>query len=148
MTALMGIPASGKSTLVESIPNTEVICPDEIRRELTGDRGDQSRNDLVFNTAHERLFNALHEGRDVLFDATNVTASARKALLDIADDAGAETRLIVIRTPFEECKMRNLARVRHQVPAHVMDLMHERFTRSLSEIGYERWDQIVNRWQW
>ena len=141
--ALMGIPASGKSTVVGQMQG-EIICPDDIRRELTGDRGDQSRNEHVFQLAHARLLNCLGDVDDtyddVIFDATNVTASARNALLDIADHCGATKRLIVMRTDFEECKTRNAYRTQHQVPEHVMDRMHERFVRSLSEIGYERWD--------
>lgn len=148
LTVLMGVPAAGKSTLVESMPNLVHISPDLNRERLTGSKSDQSRNAEVFQLAYDETRDLLNSGHDVIFDATNVQKFSRDVLLDIAEEAGAETRLIVLRVPFEECKARNLYRVHGRVPEHIMDIMHERFTRSLSEIGFERWDQIVNRRSW
>jgi len=147
LTVLMGIPASGKSTIVSDMllgVDYEVVSPDQIRQELTGNRGDQSRNDRVFQLAHGQVLNALGDGLDVLFDATNVTASARNALLEIAGRVSAKTTLIILRTPFEVCLERNAYRTKYIVPESVMFLMHERFVRSLSEIGYEDWNTIIN----
>lgn len=141
----MGLPASGKSTLVETIPLLRVVSPDQIREELTGRKGDQSRNDEVFEVAHNTLALYLEANQSVLFDATNVTASARQMLLGISKDVGAETRLIILRTPFAECKARNAER-NEPVPDDVMDRMHFNFARSLAEVAFETWDQIVNYW--
>lgn len=145
--ALMGIPASGKSTFRDTYNQFEdyvIVCPDDIRQELTGNRSDQSRNDFVFANAHTQTWDHLEADRDVIFDATNVTASARAALLEIADKTNASRKLFVLRTPFEDCLERNAYRVQHQVPLLVMYKMHARFVRSLSEIGYESWNAILN----
>jgi len=147
LTVLMGIPASGKSTLVETMPNLKVVSTDQIRKDLTGNHANQDANADVFKIAHGAVEWYLRNDKDVLFDATNVTASARKALLDIADETDAEARLIVLHTPFDECVARNAERDQ-PVPDDVMVRMLVNFTRSLSEIGHETWDQICNWREW
>lgn len=148
LTALMGIPGSGKSTLAAALPNLVLVSPDNNRKLLTGRKEDQSRNDEAFALAYQQLHDALTEGKDVVWDATNIHADARAGILRAASTYNAETRLIVIRTPFEECKARNAERLVGRVPDHVMDRMHAGFIRSLSEIGYEKWHQIVNVWEY
>ena len=146
ITALMGIPAAGKTTLCQSMVNLHFISPDDNRKRLTGSKSDQSRNEEAFDLAHEELRAALKNGEDVLFDSTALTQYARHFILEIAAELDVETRLIILRTPFEECLARNNARVRDRVPEHVMYLMHERFWCSLSQVAFEPWDQIVNCW--
>lgn len=76
----VGISGSGKSTWINANrkSNTVVISPDEIRRELTGNISDQSKNNDVFVLAFKKAIDALNNGNDVIFDATNVTSFHRK----------------------------------------------------------------------
>ena len=142
--ALMGIPAAGKSTLSKQMTNLHRVSVDDYRERLTGDRGNQTRNQEAFRLAHEELREQLSAGVDVLFDSTMLTDYARQQVLDIVAETHSTSRLIIVRTPFEECKARNLARTKGRVPDHVMDIMMFRFGKSLSEIGYEPWDEIIN----
>lgn len=71
----IGISGSGKShygKYIESVFPFEIICPDNIRKELTGSISDQSKNKEVFETSHIRILKALEENKNVYFSATNV----------------------------------------------------------------------------
>ncbi len=151
LVVLMGIPGSGKSSFVQEQlevcdsmdwDRPVVVSTDKIRLELTGDAENQTRNGEVFRLAHHRTVTALLLGYDVMFDATNVTASARKDLLDIAKDAEADTTLMVLRVPFEECLRRNGDRDR-VVPLDIMVKMLVKYTESLHAIGTEAWNNII-----
>lgn len=140
----MGIPGSGKSTVVKQVAATYsavVICPDDIREELTGSAADQSRNKQVFDLAHSRLADALRGDGIVVFDATNVKRFARQNLLDISEKSGATTALLVMDTPFDLCMERNKNRDR-VVPDDAMHRMHKEFMTALNEIHNEPWDNI------
>lgn len=80
----VGISGSGKSTWIRANTdsNTIVVSPDEIRRELTGNISDQTKNNEVFALANKRAADALNAGKNVIFDATNIASRNRKTLLD------------------------------------------------------------------
>ena len=80
----VGISGSGKSTWINANTdtNTVVVSPDDIRRELTGDISDQTKNKEVFQVAFKRAIDGLNAGKDVIFDATNVSSFHRKNMLD------------------------------------------------------------------
>lgn len=86
----VGISGSGKSRLSARFAKTgaKVINPDAIRKELTGDISDQSRNGEVFRIAHRRLDShlKLHPDVDVVFDATNLRLESLKTLAEIAEN--------------------------------------------------------------
>ena len=140
---MMGIPGSGKSTYVrEHYPSTLVVCPDDIREELTGDAADQSRNNEVFALAHERLEAAVSVNLDVVFDATNIKEFARRNILDVCRKHGADTHLIVMMTDFETCSKRNSERDR-VVPLHAMQRMDKEFCEVLANMGRMEWGNIT-----
>lgn len=80
----VGISGSGKSTWIKSNTdsNTIVVCPDDIRKELTGDISNQSKNSEVWSIAFDRIVKALNNGKNVILDATNVNSHDRKRLMD------------------------------------------------------------------
>jgi predicted kinase len=141
---MVGIPGSGKSTAAKQVAkayNATVICPDDIREELTGNAADQSRNKEVFDLAHSRLADALKGDGIVVFDATNVKRFARQNILDISEGSGATTALLVMDTPFDLCMERNKNRDR-VVPDDAMHRMYKEFTTALNEIHDEPWVNI------
>lgn len=81
----VGISGSGKSTFGNKLENATVICPDDIRKELTGDISDQSKNAEVWRIAYDRLRKSLENGEDVYFSATTLTSKNLKALLDVVE---------------------------------------------------------------
>ena len=55
---LIGIPGSGKSTLAESLAksyNATLISTDQLRFQYTGSEENQTKDNLVFTTAHQRI---------------------------------------------------------------------------------------------
>ena len=77
---LVGIPGSGKSTYLRTLKNNNlrVVCPDEIRKTLTGNISDQSRNGEIWKLAEEEINSLLSEGFYVVLDATNVNTALRR----------------------------------------------------------------------
>lgn len=67
----VGISGSGKSTYLNKL-NVPVVCPDDIRKELTGDISDQSQNPKVWFEAYRRLKEYIARDEDVAFSATNL----------------------------------------------------------------------------
>lgn len=121
---LIGIPGSGKSTIAKKyLSHCEIISTDEIRKELFGSAEIQDKGWLVFQTAYSRVANTLEKGKDVVFDATNLTKKDRKKILKFE----AIHIAIVMLTPIDICKQRNASRER-KVPEEVIDRMSNKFT--------------------
>lgn len=74
---MVGIPASGKSTYAAKIPNAVIHSSDALREELFGDVNYQGNNPLLFRTLHKRILSDLKEGKNVVYDATNIYSRNR-----------------------------------------------------------------------
>jgi len=74
----IGISGSGKSTYVaRNFPSEIIVCPDQIRKELTGDISDQRRNKDVWPIAESRLLQNIEKYGRAVLDATNVNRFQR-----------------------------------------------------------------------
>lgn len=79
---MTGLPGSGKSWYAENeLPNTVIHSSDAIRDELLGDVSDQNHQELVFQTLHDRVLSDLRAGKDVVYDATNISYKRRMGFL-------------------------------------------------------------------
>ena len=79
---MVGIPGSGKSWYAENkLPDAVIHSSDAIREELLGDISDQNHQELVFQTLHDRVLSDLRAGKDVVYDATNVSYKRRMGFL-------------------------------------------------------------------
>ena len=111
----IGISGSGKSTWINKESSLEdlglpqgdlIICPYDIRKELTGNVSDQSRNNEVFATAYQRLADSKAE-QDVYWSATSLNP---KNIEDVVSaDAGKHSVCLVW---FESSKDWKLCRTR------------------------------------
>lgn len=138
LTLMVGISGSGKSTHANKIAastNATIVEPDAIRKELTGNASDQSRNGEVFRLAHQRAEALLRKGTDVIVDATNVDKKTRAEWVAIARRCGAEARAVVVDTPVNVAKNRNLNRSRI-VPLDVIDKQARRLTMPTADEGF------------
>ncbi len=135
---MCGIPGAGKSTYVEKLREEgfEVICPDDIRAELTGDPSDQSQNAKVFEIAYSRLENATEKGFDVVFDATNVSVKARKEVLKHCN-TGYTRIAVAVCTSLDEALRRNCKRER-KVPEEVIRRMAANFSLPTEAEGFDK----------
>lgn len=137
---VVGLPASGKSELGDRIKeekNVEIVSSDSIREELFGDRKNQSDNKLVFRVMQERTLEYLAQGKDVLYDATNINSRRRKNLLEcIPDDV--YKRCIYMSAGKQGCINRDKQR-EYSVGVEVIDRMY----KSLQiPMYHEGWDKI------
>jgi predicted kinase len=123
---MVGIVGSGKSTHVKKLQEktgSTIVCPDDIRFELTGDVTDQSKNHYIFyQVVPERIKTALETG-DVIYDATNFNRKNRSEILILAKTLGCHIIVHQMLTTFEECIRRNAARSERVVPDCVLERM-------------------------
>lgn len=134
---LIGLPGSGKSTWSLSIANynTSIISSDTIREELYGDVNDTIHNDETFNFMFSRTVKSLNSGRDVIYDATNLSRKRRINLLKQLP-LGTEKCAVLFAVPFTVCMERNLSRDRI-VPENVMNRMYKSFNVPSTSEGFD-----------
>lgn len=84
----LGIPGSGKTTwrknFISKNPDWKVICPDDLRKEVTGNISDISQDTKVWRIAVSLLEEYLSNKKDVIFDSTACNIVTQKRLENIA----------------------------------------------------------------
>lgn len=126
---LCGIPGVGKTTYAEKYiseyPNTVHLSSDKIRAELWGNESTQGDNNEVFSLMQSRAIEALNNGQNVVYDATNVTRKDRACIISMCPKF-AKIEAHVIFAPIETCIERDAVRER-TVGKAVIDKMLKRF---------------------
>ncbi len=133
---LVGLPASGKSTLSDRLKAKGVVYlnRDSIREELYGDATVQGDYREVSGVLYKRLEEGCDAGAIILADNTHTTVDQRKGTYVRAFDKGyTDFVVLLMDVPLEECIRRNKLRKR-QVPEQVIRDMH----KMLYEIGFPR----------
>ena len=129
MIMLVGLPGSCKSTWAEYyawLHNYTIFSSDAIRKELYGDESEQQDPQKVFRTLHRRIKEALLEGKNCIYDATNLTSKLRRNFLQCISNVNCIKVAKVIWSDYEMCLARNKKRER-KVPEHAMERMLRRF---------------------
>ena len=142
MTMFCGLPASGKSTYAEKLAKETdaiVLSSDAIRWELFGDETDQSHNQKVFQELHKRTKEWLCAGRDVIYDATNISSKRRRAFLNELTKIDCIKNCVIIATPYEQCLKNNRDRAR-QVPEWAIERMYRKWQ---TPHWFEGWDNVT-----
>ena len=126
---LCGIPGSGKSTYakncIERNANAIHLSSDAIRNELYGDENIQGNPGDIFSLMQKRAVEALNNGRDVLYDATNITRKDRAGIISVCPKF-AKIECHIVWAPIETCLERDANRDR-TVGKEVIDRMLKRF---------------------
>lgn len=148
---LVGIPASGKSTLVDHYRKAEyqVISSDLIREEQTAGismdgMSDQERRKInvqVFDAVRRQTQELLKKGQSVVLDATNLSRKNRMNFLKQLQRLDCKRKCILLITPVEICLERNSRRIGNaRVPENAMYRMLCNFE---CPNYWEGWDEII-----
>ena len=140
-TMMVGLPYSGKSTYAKQLAeeiNAEIHSSDAIRAEILGDEQDQTNNDRVFQVLHGRVTKDLSDGKNVIYDATNLNYKRRMNTLRLLKGITCKKRCILMATPFETCVERSKDRKR-VVPYDTIERMYKSIW---IPDYYEGWDEI------
>ena len=140
-TMMVGLVGSGKSTYAKQLAEeaNAIICSsDAIREELCGDENSQDNNDEVFKILHSRIKENLKNGKNVIYDATNINSKRRRAFLSEFKNIPCVKKCVVMATPFEMCCNQNESRNR-VVPYEVIERMYKNWN---TPYWFEGWDEI------
>jgi predicted kinase len=80
----IGTSGSGKSTFIKSLPqeNLVIIEPDAMRVEFTGDINNKTKDKEIYEEATKRAIIAIKQGKQVVFDTTNLTKDKRLPFIE------------------------------------------------------------------
>ena len=136
---LCGIPGAGKSHYAKNYitlqSSTIHLSSDAIRAELYGDESTQGNPADVFSLMQKRAIEALNNGQDVIYDATNITRKDRSGIIGVCPKF-AKIECYVIWAPIEECIQRDKMRDR-TVGKEVIDKMLKRFQAPYYDEGID-----------
>jgi len=138
---MIGLVASGKSFVAKQLAlkeNAVIHSSDELRIELFGDVNEIDRNGEVFQELHKRIKDDLKNGKNVVYDATNLNHKKRKGFLEELKKLDVRKECIFVATPYEKCLEQNRQRER-KVPEHVIKRMY--MSVNIPQY-YEKWDSI------
>jgi len=126
---LVGIPGSGKTYYAKEYAkfhdNVIHLSSDSIRKELWGNEAIQGDNHEVFSLMQSRAIEALNNGQNVLYDATNITRKDRAYIIS-ACPKFVKIEAHIIWAPVEDCIRRDAERERTVGP-EVIGRMLKRF---------------------
>lgn len=138
---MVGIVGSGKTHKANELAeqnNATVFSSDVLREELFGDVNHQADNDVLFKELHKRVKDYLREGKNAIYDATNIDYKKRMSFLAELKNIPCKKVCIIMATPYDKCLKRNAERERN-VPEHVIERMYRKFD---IPYYYEGWDEI------
>lgn len=132
---LCGIPGSGKTTYAEKNCYAFHLSSDAIRKELYGDENTQGNPAEVFALMQDRAIEALNNGYDVIYDATNITRKDRASIIAKCPKF-VKIECHIVWAPIEMCIERDAARER-TVGKEVIDRMLKRFQAPYYDEGID-----------
>jgi predicted kinase len=135
---MVGLPASGKSTIARSYKDYIIHSSDALREELFGDINDNNHNDQLFKELHKRIKNDLANSKDVVYDACNISYKRRMQFLKEIERYDVHKICVLVATSYEDCLSRNENREK-KVPPEVITRMYKNI---YIPQYYEGWDHI------
>lgn len=139
-----GLAGSGKSFIAETLVtkrNGEFVKPiihssDALRAELYGDENNQEHNGDLFNELHRRIKEDLRNGKDVIYDATNISKKRRRAFLQELTHIECHKVCVCVLTPYEVVLQQNSSRER-KVPEDAIKRMYLSWSPPAMDEGFD-----------
>lgn len=140
-------PGAGKTTwamkyLKEHPDDTVHISSDETRKKLFGDETCQDDPCRVFGTMCSRAADALKNGFNVIYDATDMTRKSRRQIIGSVPKGTTVIAQIIWRSP-EKCIEADKERTR-TVGEHVIDRMIRSFQAPYYDEGFDKIEWHLN----
>ena len=137
---LVGIPASGKSTLSKQLAlkeNAAIISTDSIRAKLYGSEKTQGNWPEIERELHKSIKHYIALNVPVIVDATHTKPEYRRPLLSLS--SRIKWACYWLDADLRECLERNQTRAR-TVPSHVIKSMHEqlKLTPPTKKEGFQK----------
>lgn len=136
---LVGVPASGKSTIAENIKDEsfDIHSSDAIRKELYGSEQILGNPAEIFNLMYKRTLDSLNSGKNVIYDSTNISRKDRIRLLNfISKINNLSKECIIAAATIDTIFERNKNRER-KVPENVILNMLKNFNMPLINEGFD-----------
>ncbi len=145
---MVGIPGSGKSTFLKSIPDEYIVCPDKLRKEVHGDINDHTDGRDLWVYVAQRMKIILKVHGKVYLDATNVVKWQRVQFM--SDFNYSRKIAVVFDVPLETCILRVKADIlngvdRSNVPEKVIRKFHKMFEKGKESLEHEFNDVIYQK---
>lgn len=144
---MVGLPASGKTTyanmLCKENPDIIIHSSDKLREELYGDITTQEHNADIFVELHKRIKHDLSVGKNVIYDATNISKKRRRAFLSELKNIKCKKICVCMATPYECCLDYNKERNRH-VPEDVIKRMYTHWCPPSLDEGFDEVNLIYS----
>ncbi|MCC6952667.1 MAG: polynucleotide kinase-phosphatase [Deltaproteobacteria bacterium] len=138
LVVLIGASGSGKSTFAKRhFRATEILSSDYFRGLVSDDENDQLATGPAFESLQFILGQRLKLGKLSVIDATNVQASSRKSLVNIAREYHCIPCAIVLNLPDKVCAQRNKLRADRSFGEHVIRAHNRDLRKSLRNLKYE-----------
>lgn len=94
---LMGLPGAGKSSFAKSLlnikSNINYLSSDELRKQFWEYKDNHKK---IFSIMHEKTLEFLQNGRDVIYDSTNLERKYRIELYKKVKENNTYTRVIIV----------------------------------------------------
>jgi predicted kinase len=135
---LVGISGSGKSEMAKilsELGGCEVVSNSELRKELNGNSAIPVSSQKLHEEAHRRIVKGLKEGKNVVYDATNLKMKQRKGLLYKLRGIDCEKNCIVSIRTIENC-------IEATKDVFSPDVIMEQVKAFETPYFYEGWDNI------
>lgn len=139
----VGAAGSGKSTLFSAMPESSVVCLDELRLRLADDAGNQRVTPQAVRMQNLILRTRMELGLTTGVDSTNVEERVRASVLKPALAHGRRAVAVVFLTPLETCLARNALRPANtRVPDDRVAWQHRQTPRSAARLRREGFAEV------